>query len=86
MTGKITISDSLIGCKHLSTEALASDLLSKDMALEDVFEAYAAHADTLFGEKEIGIAQEEVQRNVCGDVIDPQTGLPKINTDQIFKF
>ncbi len=27
-----------------------------------------------------------VERNACGDAINPETGLPKVNLDQAFKF
>ena len=27
-----------------------------------------------------------VERNACGDAINPKTGLPKVNLDQAFKF
>ncbi|MCS5597487.1 MAG: hypothetical protein NZ828_09545 [Alphaproteobacteria bacterium] len=27
-----------------------------------------------------------VERNACGDAVNPETGLPKVNIDQAFKF
>lgn len=56
-----------------------------DFFLDDLSEANGHMQEICIGEPGTAGQEPELERNACGDVIDPKTKLPKVNIDEAFK-